>query len=95
DDGDGVGDDHNENGAPDHEERDFDGDGVKRAEAVPWDAFPNDPKEWRDADGDGIGDNADLDDDGDGWSDAEEADAGTDSQNALSFPTERDVDATP
>lgn len=95
DDGDGVGDDHNENGAPDHEERDFDGDGVKRAEAVPWDAFPNDPKEWRDADGDGIGDNADLDNDGDGWSDAEEADAGTDSQNALSFPTERDVDATP
>lgn len=30
------------------------------------DAFPNDPTEWRDYDGDNIGDNQDSDDDGDG-----------------------------
>ena len=45
---------------------DFDGDGVPKANAVPWDAFPNDPKELRDTDGDGIGDNTDTDKDGDG-----------------------------
>jgi len=51
------------------EELDIDGDGVDRAKSVPWDVFPLDPKEWRDTDGDGIGDNADLDDDNDGYSD--------------------------
>lgn len=69
DDGDGQGDDQNKNGIPDHEELDFDGDGVDKARSVPWDAFPLNPNEWRDTDGDGIGDNADPDDDGDGWSD--------------------------
>ena len=34
--------------------------------AVQPDAFPEDPDEWFDADGDGIGDNADPDDDNDG-----------------------------
>jgi len=86
DDGDGRGDDHNGNGIPDHEELDFDGDGVPRARAVPWDAFPLDPKEWRDTDCDGIGDNADPDDDGDGWSDLEEKQAGTDPLDPLDFP---------
>ena len=86
-DADGVGDDLNHNGKPDCEELDIDGDGVPRAAAVPWDAFPNDPKEWRDTDGDGIGDNADTDDDGDGWSDEEERAAGTDPLDPLSFPT--------
>ena len=52
-DGDGQGDDGNANGTPDHEELDFDGDGMPRANAVPWDAFPGDPKEHRDTDGDG------------------------------------------
>jgi len=33
------------------------------------DAFPNDPKEWLDSDHDGIGNNADLDDDNDGMPD--------------------------
>jgi hypothetical protein len=33
------------------------------------DAFPNDPNEWNDADGDGIGDNADPDADNDGMPD--------------------------
>ena len=85
-DADGVGDDDNRNGIPDHEEMDLDGDGVARTKAVPWDAFPLDPKEWRDTDGDGIGDNADTDDDGDGWSDLEEQKAGTDPLDKLSFP---------
>ena len=34
------------------------------------DLFPKDPNEWEDFDGDGIGDNADLDDDNDGIPDA-------------------------
>ncbi len=44
---------------------DTDGDGVSNAE----DAFPYDPTETTDLDGDGVGDNADLDDDGDGYND--------------------------
>jgi len=85
-DADGAGDDLNKNGRPDCEELDIDGDGVPRTNAAPWDAFPLDPKEWRDTDGDGLGDNADPDDDGDGWSDAEEKAAGTDPLDPLSFP---------
>ena len=34
------------------------------------DAFPNDPLEWIDTDGDGIGNNTDSDDDGDGLADS-------------------------
>ncbi|HHO57321.1 MAG TPA: hypothetical protein ENJ70_02070, partial [Thermoplasmatales archaeon] len=41
---------------------DRDGDGVPDDQ----DAFPDDPTEWRDSDGDGVGDNADNDDDNDG-----------------------------
>ena len=85
DDGDGIGDDHNGNGIPDHEELDFDGDGVDRTKSVPWDAFPLDPAEWRDTDGDGLGDNADPDDDNDGVSDNEEAKQGTDPLDANSL----------
>jgi hypothetical protein len=85
-DADGKGDDRNGNGQPDHEEIDIDADGVPTADAIPWDAFPQDPTEWRDTDGDGIGDNADTDDDGDGFSDEEEAKAGTDPLRAVSFP---------
>jgi hypothetical protein len=44
---------------------DSDSDGV----IDPDDAFPFDGKEWSDADGDGIGDNADQDDDNDGMPD--------------------------
>lgn len=45
---------------------DSDGDGVPDSE----DAFPNDPNESVDTDGDGIGNNADTDDDNDGVPDA-------------------------
>lgn len=65
---------------------DFDGDGVPKSGSIPWDAFPLDPEEWCDTDGDSIGDNADSDDDGDGWSDAEEKKEGTNPQDNLSFP---------
>jgi hypothetical protein len=87
DDGNGIGDDENGNDVPDHEELDIDGDGVDRAETVPWDAFPLDPKEWQDTDGDGIGDNADTDDDNDGFSDKKEESWKTNSLDKLSFPT--------
>ncbi len=53
---------------------------------IPWDAFPLDAKEWRDTDGDGIGDNADPDDDNDGFTDAQERQAGTDPSDPLQFP---------
>jgi len=86
DDADGIGDDQNQNGIPDNEELDFDGDHIDKAGSIPWDAFPFDPNEWRDTDGDGIGDNADTDDDGDGYSDTEEKQAGTNPLDKLSFP---------
>jgi len=88
--GDGIGDDTNHNGTPDHEELDFDGDGVDRARSVPWDAFPLESGEWRDTDGDGVGDNTDTDDDGDEWSDTEERMAETDPLDKLSFPIEQE-----
>ncbi len=47
---------------------DTDGDGANDKN----DAFPLDPAEWLDSDHDGIGDNADLDDDNDGLSDVDE-----------------------
>jgi len=67
---------------------DRDGDGIADSE----DAFPNDPNEWEDTDGDGTGDNADLDDDGDGWTDAEEAEAGTDQLDPDDHPDYPDSD---
>ena len=48
---------------------DTDGDGF----VDPGDAFPGDPREWADTDGDGIGDNADEDNDNDGVPDREDA----------------------
>ena len=53
-----------------------------------FDAFPDDALEMQDTDGDGIGDNADLDDDNDGFSDEEERRASppTDPLNSQSFP---------
>ncbi|MFO7991065.1 MAG: hypothetical protein R6U61_02080 [Thermoplasmata archaeon] len=46
------------------------------------DAFPLDASEWKDTDGDGVGDNADTDDDDDGLSDAKEKTEGTDPKDA-------------
>jgi hypothetical protein len=57
---------------------DSDNDGVFDAA----DAFPNDPAESRDLDRDGIGDNADTDDDGDGISDSFELATGLNPQDA-------------
>jgi hypothetical protein len=51
------------------EEADSDGDGTPDN----IDAFPLDPTETTDTDGDGIGNNADIDDDGDGTNDSEDA----------------------
>jgi hypothetical protein len=61
---------------------------VARAETIPWDAFPLDAKEWRDTDGDGLGDDADPDDDNDGFTDIEERQGGTDPLDPLRFPRE-------
>ncbi len=47
---------------------DIDGDGVANAQ----DAFATNAAEWRDSDGDGIGDNADPDDNNNGIADADE-----------------------
>lgn len=52
---------------------DTDGDGMYDDD----DAFPDDPNEQADWDGDGLGDNEDLDDDNDGLSDVEEMAIGT------------------
>ena len=48
---------------------DTDGDGTPDEE----DAFPNDPNEWLDTDGDTIGNNADTDDDNDSYLDVDDA----------------------
>ena len=48
---------------------DRDSDGIADSD----DAFPDDPDEWLDTDNDGIGNNADTDDDGDGMPDLWEA----------------------
>ena len=61
---------------------DTDGDDVPDSA----DAFPLDSAESLDTDGDGIGNNGDLDDDDDGYSDAEELQAGTDPLDSASFP---------
>ena len=62
-----------------------DGDGVPDDE----DAFPDDPTETVDTDGDGIGDNADPDDDNDGMPDSFETATGFDPLD----PADADADA--
>ena len=51
------------NGIGNNADVDDDGDGIPDTE----DAFPLDPDETTDSDGDGIGNNEDDDDDGDGF----------------------------
>ena len=62
---------------------DMDGDGVGDL----LDAFPNDPTEWTDTDGDNIGNNADTDDDSDGLLDLDEI-----SSDPQTNPLEADTD---
>jgi hypothetical protein len=61
---------------------DLDNDGVLDEN----DAFPEDYREWADADDDGEGDNADTDDDNDGWTDTDEVRQGTDPFSSSSQP---------
>lgn len=70
---------------------DTDGDGVPDV----LDAFPNDPSEWADLDGDGIGDNSDPDRDGDGINNDYETQLGTDPSDATSTPPDLDGDGIP
>ena len=71
-----------------HRDHDDDGDGVDDIS----DAFPLDGSETADFDGDGIGDNGDLDDDGDGWFDIMETQCGFDPLNSTSMPSDNDED---
>ena len=80
---------------------DEDGDGYDNIDDELWlnngiihwnDKFPNDSSEWDDTDLDGIGNNADLDDDNDGWSDVDEITCGTEDGNPLSKPQDIDND---
>ena len=67
---------------------DDDDDGVFDSD----DAFPSNPTEWADTDGDGIGNNADGDDDGDGWGDSTESDCGSDPMDGEVSPKDIDGD---
>ena len=67
---------------------DADGDGCPDEE----DAFPDDASECSDFDLDGIGDNADTDDDNDGWDDIEELSCSTDQFDSSSYPSDVDSD---
>ena len=53
-----------------------------------FDWAPADFREWADSDVDGVGDNADPDDDNDGWPDADEIRQGTDPFSSESQPVE-------
>ena len=67
---------------------DSDGDGFIDSE----DAFPNDPLEWVDTDGDSIGNNSDTDDDNDGFSDDIEIINNSDPLDINSIPIDIDGD---
>lgn len=61
---------------------DSDGDFISDSD----DAFPNNRDEWIDTDGDGIGNNADPDDDGDGYTDQHELEMGSDPLDPSDIP---------
>ena len=67
---------------------DADGDGVPNAE----DAFPGDPNESVDSDGDGLGNNRDSDDDNDGMGDFWEQRFGFDAVNGADASLDTDAD---
>jgi hypothetical protein len=59
------------------------------------DAFPDDPTEWNDHDGDGVGDVADLDDDNDGQADEDELACGSDPYDSNVVAPDADNDSIP
>ena len=83
--------DTDDDGIPDSQDDDIDGDGVRNAE----DAFVFDAGEWADSDFDGIGNNADADDDNDGYSDSDEVAAGSAPLDASDTPADLDGDFIP
>ena len=83
-----IGLDTDGDGIPDSRDPDDDNDGVLDEN----DDLPFDPTETSDYDGDGIGDNADTDDDNDGFEDTVEIEDGTDTKDALDFPSDPDGD---
>ena len=82
--------DSDDDGTCDVLEDDTDGDGYDDEE----DAFPMDPDEWLDSDGDETGNNADTDDDDDEWSDADEIRCGSDPVDYGSIPLNIEDDDT-
>ncbi|MDC0001052.1 gliding motility-associated C-terminal domain-containing protein [Flavobacteriaceae bacterium] len=83
-DGDGISNTAEDNGVTNRYQADSDWDGYD--DGV--DKFPVWHEEWYDTDSDGIGNNADYDDDGDGFSDLDEAFNLTDSLDASKKPSE-------
>ena len=73
---------------PDCIDTDKDGDGYENTN----DLFPLDKSEWIDSDNDGIGDNADEDDDNDNWLDSDELECGTDPLDSSDTPLDTDGD---
>ena len=73
--------------------KDIDTDGDGRSDSI--DAFPQDPDEWQDTDGDNIGDNADDDTDGDLYLNFWEDFLGTDPMDNNSVPIDTDGDLLP
>ncbi|GEM_PF-6551248 len=70
---------------------DYDSDGIQD----PIDAFPINSSEWIDTDGDGVGNNADTDDDNDGISDVMELQADFNSLDPNQTPADWDGDGLP
>jgi hypothetical protein len=73
--------------------KDLDTDGDDYSDK--FDAFPKNPDEWLDTDGDNIGDNADDDTDGDRYLDIWEIFLGTDPKDNHSTPIDTDGDLLP